>query len=866
MIFIRADVSIGDVHVRHEFISIAHWFEAMIGNPKCKRTCLLMKGISLEFRRGFWFFSKSRIASSLAILLTLLSIPGFSDARDMPLGEIMDLPPIPVDQLLNKFLERDAAPSMAASIHGAPLKKPKVLRVGKDYQISDLLSQEPVLLGSWLESLGNRQQMPEEQQLVAEMSQASHHEEASEVSAVKQNKLGNSTSQQVLIRVQGEEKAVASKFLKIEQPATAAAMLDVAEHLEPDWPVKSQDATSEFLSSYLAGIKGSKDLIAPEKESHKQLAVIFSNGQAEIDPKEISGSVGDIFTLVFKGKEQLDDAKLFVRNRKLLNWDAQKRELHAIKEGRTEVFFSAGDQMLIIPVDIGARSENQLLSDLTPPTNITGFESLEAIFSKQLSQQNARISGDLNQPESPDIPLFTPITLDGGKWKIKQRKSFSPYFVNRIPVKYENIRFKFVNEKSVFEHAGKITFKIIGTEYSEEIEDGMGSYFKVPYGSRFFINVSDNYKHFAPSMVEVYVREAKENKQTIPIKLMENTLLENLRRIHEVEYNPYHASLCGVALGRDGKPLAGVHAYARYGTNSGSDAIYSSEIGFLRDAKATGPDGRFCFLDIIFPDRDEETYFNEGTVALEFSIGDEYIGSVALNLFTGKHLDQNFHIFDQLNLDTRIASLPAAKDIDFLTPNNSDNRSLVDMVNLLAINDEFFFRQIDFGYLTSVKPQNFHNGRSCYMNESPEYEYAYYCYDQKQNDDGEHVTSLIPNGFLDTISQKYNMPFLEPTLGHVFVEHGTMLGRERDSDIVVVELIDSFGNRVKNGVHISGKPTTRAVFLNLDPGSYTVMIKTSQGFWLDLDTVTVFSDTTSYLRTGSPIRYTSGQFAASLDQ
>ena len=767
-------------------------------------------------------------------------------ARDVGIVEVLDLPPMPVSKILDHYVEKNEDGPGAGEVVSESSKNPSheasVVRKGADYQLADLLAQEPVPYGAWLKSLG-RMNAPSEQGIVIKVA-------AQEEGESTQAQMD--PSQKVLIRVQGEGKqTVTSQLLDVDHPAATDEQIEVYAQRDDNraFPTYKQDATSDFLSSYLSNIKDLNDSLAlsPEAGAGKLISIKLEDGNVSIEPNTIAGAVGDIFEISIDRKELIDEAKLVVRNQELLSWQPETMELKAEKKGRSEVILSLRDQMLFIPVEIGTQEkDNLLLADLYPPAGMVGFNSLGVLSAKQFSL-NGKMSEGLNPKISKhDILPFTPFEQEDGGWKIKQSIVRSPYFVDRMPVTYDKIRLQLIDEQSILEKkeirpAAGVELKIIGTQYSEVSNaKGMGSFINVPHQSRFFVETSDTSHYYAPSIVEVHSQE-EVSGEPIRIKLMQKSLLHHLRAIHGVVPSPFQASLCGVAVGHDNKPLAGVHAFARYDAYSGSEAIYFSETGLPGEARQTGPDGRFCFLAL-----------DEGPLGVEFSQGREYIGSIPVNVFAGKHLDLTFPIFNQHELKTRIAALPHAKDIDLLPPNDSDRRSMVDMANLVAISDESLFQQIDFGYVGAVEPQNYYNGRSCYVNESPEFEYAYYCHDQGQD---EHVTSLIPNGFMSTVFQKYNMPFMITDFGSVLVEHGAMQGREHDTELVVIELVDSFGNQIENQVHISDKPTTRAVFYNLKPGAYTVITKTSQGYWLDMDTVRVYSDTTSYLRTGSPVRF-----------
>lgn len=852
MIFIRADVSIGGIHIRYRFINIAYWLGAMVGNPKYIRS-LLRKGTSLEFIRNLGFFSKSLIFEFLAGIMAMISfVSTDSAAKEVSLDEILRLSPMPIHQLLERFSDEEVVKVNEVESRTSRSREVKPVKFGKDYQISKLLELEPVTFGSWVRALGNPRPRLDDPSLVevaldqkAQNSQLLAH--GSQAIKVEQPDETN----RVVIRVQKNQEPVETQMVDIEKPASPHEVLGLlGRNSDLDSANQKVDATSEFLSSYLTNIENENDVFKVESQrpnANKQIFVTVNKGSADVSPKSISGEIGDIFKVKIDIQEKQEYAKLFVRDRKILSWDRQKLELTALTSGTSEVFFSVGDQLIILPVDIHVNMQaKDLLSDLVVPEHNPGFTSLSALSPSKVALHGKL--ADNSSTNSADIVPFTPFEPENGGWKIKTRELVSPYQVDELSVVYDKVRLQLIDEQSVIEKkelkpAAGVELKILGTQYTELSDaKGMGSFINVPRGSRFFVQTSDASQYYAPSIVEVHSTGAK-TSEPIRIQLMQNSLLHHLRSIHEIEANPFHASLCGVALGQDQKPLAGVRAFANYDADYGIEAIYFSELGFPAEAKQTGPDGRFCFLAL-----------EEGPIGIEFSVGTENIANIPVSVFSGKHLEQTFPIFEQLELKTHIASMPAAKDINLVAPNASDNRKRVDMANLITVSDETTFQQIDYGYLAAVDPVAVHNGRSCYVNESPEFEYAYYCYEQAESE-GEHVTSLIPNGFIDNIFQKYNLSYLEPNSGYVLVEHGSMQGQEHDTELIVVELIDSFGNAVQDQVHITGKPTTRAAFFNLKPGAYTVMVKTNQGYWLDMDTVRVYSDTTSYLRTGSPVRY-----------
>ena len=93
----------------------------------------------------------------------------------------------------------------------------------------------------------------------------------------------------------------------------------------------------------------------------------------------------------------------------------------------------------------------------------------------------------------------------------------------------------------------------------------------------------------------------------------------------------------------------------------------------------------------------------------------------------------------------------------------------------------------------------------------------------------------------------------DPTLGSVLAEYGV---RERgDNPSITFRLVDAYGQTVGEPWYYADKPTTRAIFFNVPAGAYSLLVETADGYWLGADTVLVYSETNSYIRIGSRIKF-----------
>jgi hypothetical protein len=112
------------------------------------------------------------------------------------------------------------------------------------------------------------------------------------------------------------------------------------------------------------------------------------------------------------------------------------------------------------------------------------------------------------------------------------------------------------------------------------------------------------------------------------------------------------------------------------------------------------------------------------------------------------------------------------------------------------------------------------------------------------------VATLVPNGFISDMAVFANTTH-DLSLGSVFVEHGHLTGHGSES--VKFRLIDHAGRDVGDGWYFSDNPVTKAVFFNVPPGVYGLIVETADGHWISADTTVVYNESLSIVKTGSPL-------------
>ena len=166
--------------------------------------------------------------------------------------------------------------------------------------------------------------------------------------------------------------------------------------------------------------------------------------------------------------------------------------------------------------------------------------------------------------------------------------------------------------------------------------------------------------------------------------------------------------------------------------------------------------------------------------------------------------------------------------------------------------------QLDHSIAGSQDGLTSFNERVFYLSQASEFEATLYSFSASRgsmsHEDENHITPLFPRGFVEDMSVLAEQPF-DPFSGALVIEHGEVIGQEED-EYINIRLVDSNGQNVSQAVDFSGSgKDVRRLFLNVEPGLYTVMVETADGFWLASDTAMVYSETLSYIRTGSSVVY-----------
>jgi hypothetical protein len=186
----------------------------------------------------------------------------------------------------------------------------------------------------------------------------------------------------------------------------------------------------------------------------------------------------------------------------------------------------------------------------------------------------------------------------------------------------------------------------------------------------------------------------------------------------------------------------------------------------------------------------------------------------------------------------------------------------VEQTDIYAVGSGQLMVPVDEGIMTTPTPVLPVKGRIWTVSASSDFETSIQAVSVKAPL-AKQISTLIPNGFMEDMSV-FAQTHFNRDQGGVVVEHGNLT--DVSADGTKMRLVDAFGRDVGDGWYFADKPVSKAVFFNVPPGVYALVIETSSGHWIAADTVMVYSEAVSFAKTGGQIeRVSSATQRASLN-
>lgn len=762
--------------------------------------------------------TKLRQSSIYALLLAealcgVLPTPAVMAAGSgLALSQLGQMRPVSVSQLLAEAgAKRGSSKPVGVKTAGSPKDFQSAGREGADLQV--LLSAQPLSLKDLMAATNHRRPVSVESLSVAM---------ASRITLSK-------------------KKAVAielPKTVKAEENKSPTPPLVRANGVPPASSLAQSDNLAEVRAQPQATIfaPASVSRQSPDIEPLRLKIELDSEG-FHISPKSLVflrvGSTAKIEGLVGG-----PDLSLFVRDQGVVSLDQKKGLLISHKRGVTELYAVSQGKMFIVPLTV---EDGGSQWDLKVPDALVSLDGIFKGDASSISSARASFSPEVVGGSASSISLRDSI-VQTEKALADEAQASREITLDRRQVQYDSLSIQVIDDRSNpkmgrIYPAANVDVRLVGTELKARTDaTGHVTIRDVPRGSRFQIRLDDTTALLRPGLAEV---ESKDG--VARIRMMRSFVFEALQNIIQSAQDMSRGSYCGIVVDAalEDAPVPGVRITLDVPHEG---PFYFNRYGFPdRSQAATGSDGRFCYLNVL-----------SGPAALtltEVSSGAE-LATVTVPIHSGRHVEDEITIGSDRTLQTRLFTMASASEqlsgdqpgIGRFTP--------VDMVDLIPLGTDTPMEQVASGVVKTSEPLTGSRGRVRALVRAAEFESGLYQYGQASET---FLTPLIPRGFVEDLAL-YAQVTHDSEQGAVLVA----FGHPKDVESAVnMRLLDQYGRDVGDGWYFSDAPLTKAMFFNVPPGVYTVLVETKDRYWLAADSVYVYNETVSYVNLGSQLRYRS---------
>ena len=543
---------------------------------------------------------------------------------------------------------------------------------------------------------------------------------------------------------------------------------------------------------------------------------------------------------------------MFVRDPAIVEWDEKNSTLTAKKSGKTELFVVAPGRISIIEMEIGIESpsaqgplpkvpvvvnarHNVPTKESQVPAALVSLDGLDRAASR--ASVSAGFGNDVSTPTdlalAEDFSKLGRDALSGGAQFVRAKAKAS----------FDSIRLKVVDERStlagVHYPLSGIRLKIAGTEYNEVTNaQGEVDVRDLPLGARILVELSDSRGYLMPQVSEV-VPDRDGLSRGLPqlIYARRFSSLDFIARSGGVVQDMVKSSFCGV-VSRGSGELADVSVALDV---MAIGPFYFNQLGLVDLRRsATGANGRFCFFNA-----------EPGPVTVAFTArGDQRQLAGVVGLIGGRHTEEAFDLSQAKFLSTTLTTIATANEQLGSDVTRANLNTIVEQADIYAVGTGQLMVPVDSGLMTTATKVLPVKGRVLAVSASSgDFEISVQPINVR-DPISRQITTLIPNGFIS------DMSVLAQTIhnideGSVIVEHGNLSGHGNDG--IKMRLVDSFGRDVGDGWYFADQPVSKAIFFNVPPGMYGLVIETASGYWIAAETVFVYSESVSVVKTGSQL-------------
>ncbi|MBQ46938.1 MAG: hypothetical protein CMP10_05540 [Zetaproteobacteria bacterium] len=541
-----------------------------------------------------------------------------------------------------------------------------------------------------------------------------------------------------------------------------------------------------------------------------------------------------------------EDLNIFVRNQSKLSWDKDTSTLIAREPGSTEFYMIYSGKMTIVNVRIAGDSPK----DIDVPEALTNLDGQVTSHSETSSAK-----WGLHRNPSPSFdksrPSLTESITNAEKTLQLDRESQGAYYIEKKELAYKSISIQVIDDRSLPEKdllypVNDVSVHIIGTEFLGKTNvSGIVSINDIPIGSRLLLSVKDKHGRVVPSLQEIKIGE-DEMHEVFHLPVTRFSIYDVYTQAVGITQDSRLGSFC-TRLVSDEEASTDFSGLSVSLNVEGDGPLYFNSFGPAIRQEVTGYDGRFCFYNVRVGLAEISVY----------DVGD-LVTAFALPIFQGAHLEEVVKVADSSKLEIRLAAMVSVADQVYGSSDMANRLQTVEAIDLMTLGDQELFSFEGDGGMTLPAGATSSKGRVYTLSRAAEFESVLYNLNQ-QDVDGTNILPLLPRGFVEDLYHElllegYDdaMPW-DPEMGTIVLMHGQV----NENENIRFRLLDQNGNSAGEGWYFGEEDSdiTRAVFFHLNRGVYTVIAETSEGYWVDVDTVVVDFKTVSLIQTGNKIRH-----------
>lgn len=517
-----------------------------------------------------------------------------------------------------------------------------------------------------------------------------------------------------------------------------------------------------------------------------------------------------------KGKVQL-----YPRDPSFLKFDRSDSILESLQAGSSEMIVIFDEKVSIVDVEI----ENKKPRELSVPKEMTSVQNIPTL-TKKPRHIAARATNSYSVVNS----------YGEGDTLVPEEKSFE---IENDNIDYGSVTLQIVDERSggmgskIYPVRGAQVL-ISGTQFQGRTDArGLIEIRDLPKGGNILVQIRDEDGVIQPSSFRVQT-----NGDAEPVRhmVLRRSTFDTLTVMSGVSQLAFKGSMCGNLIDEDGQPMEGV----RIELEAPSEGPYFFNRFGMIDSKfrTTADNGRFCFFNV-----------EDGPSALHFYRGEEFLFTKAIGMQSGFHIENDFYYSPVAsNQLVELAVAGSAHQHIRETHNPLSSLKRTDWVNLQALASDEELTYVEDGVLQLPDTAPSENGFFQVITAASDFEdVVYQITDQK---DSSHVLTLLPRGYIEDLAF-YAERSLNMALGQVIVDFG--LSDSLEGENLVFEIFDASGRRVDEGWVFHESVQAKAIFFNVPPGEYALIIRTREGFWLDSRVIQAYSTTTTYISSGAKL-------------